>query len=143
MELFTRDFGKIEIHESDIITFKQPVYGFEELTRYVFLSDDSISGHFAWMQSAEDRDICFILVEPQAVVSGYSPELPDNIKKMVGEGELVFWLVVVIADQFKNSTVNLKSPIVVNTESKSAVQVILDEPFPIRYPLLPHREGEQ
>ncbi|MEM1485299.1 flagellar assembly protein FliW [Oscillospiraceae bacterium PP1C4] len=143
MELMTRDFGVVEIDESDIITFKQPVYGFETLTKYVILYDQSASTRFVWMQSVEDENICFILVEPEAVIQNYSPELPPNIIKMLGEGDFMFWLVVVIADQFKNSTVNLKSPIVVNAQQRSAAQVILEEDRPIRYPLVPHRKENE
>jgi flagellar assembly factor FliW len=142
MELNTRDFGKIQIDEGDIVTFKQPVYGFEPLTKYVFLFDEKLGRHFVWMQSVEDSGICFILMEPGAVVEGYAPALPSSVQDMLGDDPPVLWLVTVIARQFEQSTVNLKSPIAVNPRSKFAAQIILEDPLPIRHPLLPIREGE-
>ena len=45
------------------------------------------------------------------------------------------WLMASIREPFSESTVNLKSPIVVNPQRHLAAQFILEEDFPIRYPL--------
>ena len=37
MNILTRDFGEIEVAPEDIITFVSPMFGFEEMNRYVFL----------------------------------------------------------------------------------------------------------
>lgn len=135
MKIDTRDFGEVEIDENEIITFKQPIFGFEENTRYVFLFEQGISDHFVWLQSVEEKDLCFILVNPTAVVKDYAPELPEQVKLMLGEEECVWWLITVIPEVFQNSTVNLKSPVIVNPSRKCAAQVILEDDLPIRYPL--------
>ena len=46
MKINTVNFGEIEVQENDIITFDQPIYGFEENKRYVFMMDDSLNGEF-------------------------------------------------------------------------------------------------
>ncbi len=61
MQIETRDFGRAEINEKDIITFVKPILGFEEYTRFVMLIDDEITG-FAWLQSVEEKELCFIIV---------------------------------------------------------------------------------
>lgn len=134
MRIETRDFGEIEVGEKEIVTFFQPVYGFESLTRYVFLHDESLGEQFAWLQSVENADVCFILANPSLVDPAYAPRIPAEF---VGEldGEYMWWLVAVIPEQLEKATVNLKSPIVVNFERGLAAQVILDEDLPIHSPL--------
>lgn len=141
MIISTRDFGNVEINEEDVITFTQPIFGFENLSKYVLLFNEEISDHFVWLQSLEDERICFILANPLVTVKEYRPSLPQDTQRELGEGEYLYWLVVVVADELKDSTVNLKSPIVVNPAKKRGVQVILEDNLPIRFPLL-GEEGE-
>ena len=142
MLINTRDFGEINIDQDSIVTFSQPVYGFEHLTKYIFLFNEGM-GQFAWLQSVEDSSVCFLLINPQAVVADYNPKIHKEVTEMVGSEQPMLWLIVVVADQLKNSTVNLKSPVVVNTEKRRAAQVILEEDLPIRFPLIPNEEEER
>jgi flagellar assembly factor FliW len=73
-------------------------------------------------------------------VASYSPDLSSDVGKTLGEGDYLYWLVAVIAQDFKKSTVNLKSPVIVNPEKKLAVQTILDADLPIRFPLARRRK---
>lgn len=138
MKIHTRDFGEVEIAEEDIVTFVQPIYGFETLSKYVFLYDQNNS-HIVWLQSVEERDICFILTDPAIVDPGYQPNLSQSVENQLGEGSLMLWLVTVIAAEFLESTVNMKSPIAVNPATNKAMQLILEEDLPIRCPLLKNR----
>ena len=49
------------------------------------------------------------------------------------------WLIASLREPFTDSTVNLRSPIVVNPELHQAAQFVLDGSLPIRHPLV--REG--
>lgn len=135
MKIVTRDFGEVEIQEEDTITFCQPIYGFEHLSRFVVLYDQDNS-HFVWLQSLEEKDICFIMVNPAVVDKNYRPQLPRDVEAQLGEGEYLYWVLVVVMANFRQSTVNLRSPIIVNLQKRLAAQVILDQNLPIRYPLL-------
>lgn len=135
MKIKTRDFGEIDICESEIVTFCQPIFGFEDSLRYVFLHDDEISDRFVWMQSIDEEAVRFILVDPAAVSDNYRPRLSKEVMEMLGEEEYMCWLITVIPEDFRNATVNLKSPVVVNPSRMAAAQVILDEDLPIRFPL--------
>ena len=131
MKLQTRDLGEIEISEQDIVTFTGPIFGFEQYRRFVFLYEEEISEHFIWLQSVEEPGLCFILVQPD--------QLPQEAASLLGEGDYMCWLMATIRDPFPQSTVNLKSPIVVNPELRQAAQFVLEGSLPIRHPLL--REG--
>ena len=52
------------------------------------------------------------------------------------------WLMATLREPFQKSTVNLRSPIVVNPELRQAAQFVLEGNLPIRHPLLRER-GER
>jgi len=55
--------------------------------------------------------------------------------------EPVFRIIAVIREDLRKSTVNLKSPIVIDTQSRRAAQIILEDDYSIREPLLTERKG--
>ncbi len=135
MKILTRDFGEVEATENDIISFEQKIFGFEEYTDYIMLFDDEFNGEIAWLQSTEEPDLCFIIANPALTVNNYEPKFEKEAKKIVGEGTYECWLVMVVKEDFKESTVNLKSPIVINLDNQKAMQLILEEKHPIKYRL--------
>ena len=141
MKLFTRDLGEIEIDEKDIVTFTGPIFGFEKYRRFVFLYQEEIVENFIWLQSVEEPELCFILVQPDLVTDDYQPQLPKEAKTLLGDGDWMCWLIVSLREPFQDSTVNLRSPIVVNPELRQAAQFVLEGNLPIRHPLV--REGEK
>ena len=140
MKLFTRDLGEIEIDEKDIVTFTGPIFGFEKYRRFVFLYQEEIVENFIWLQSVEEPELCFILVQPDLITDHYQPQLPKEAKTLLGDGDWMCWLIVSLREPFQDSTVNLRSPIVVNPALRQAAQFVLEGNLPIRHPLV--REGE-
>lgn len=142
MKLSTRDFGVVEVEESEIVTFVGPIFGFEPYRRFVFLYHEEISGQFVWLQSVEEPGLCFILVDPALVMAeSYEPQLPNEARSLLGDGEYMYWLLVSLREPLDRTTVNLKSPIVVDPVSRQAAQFILDMDLPLRYPLFRKEEG--
>ena len=141
MKLFTRDLGEIEIDEKDIVPFTGPIFGFEKYRRFVFLYQEEIVENFIWLQSVEEPELCFILVQPDLITDHYQPQLPKEAKTLLGDGDWMCWLIVSLREPFQDSTVNLRSPIVVNPELRQAAQFVLEGNLPIRHPLV--REGEK
>ncbi|MDO5148313.1 MAG: flagellar assembly protein FliW [Oscillospiraceae bacterium] len=135
MKVNTKFFGEIEVSEKDIITFDQPVFGFEDKKRYVFMMDDSLNGEFIWLQCIDDSTLCFVLANPNTLNENYSPTFSEEISSVIGKGTYEMWLVMVVADNFGESTVNLKSPIIVNLDERRAAQMIAEEDYTIRYRL--------
>lgn len=135
MLLKTRDFGEIEVAAEEIVSFEGRIYGFEDYREFVFLFEESVGEGIVWLQSTEEPELCFVLIDPREVVSDYNFELPGNIGEILGEGSLEVWLVAVIKEKFENSTVNLKSPVLVNTGTMRAAQIILEENYPVKHPL--------
>lgn len=132
MTVKTRDFGEVEVSQDDVVEFVEPILGFEDLERFVFLYSQVDCEGFVWLQSTEEEEICFILAAPEVLDEKYTPSVPAALGKKLGEGELTIWLVTVVRDDFTESTVNLKSPIFLNIKTRRAGQVVLEENYPIR-----------
>lgn len=145
MKVKTRDFGIIDVNENDFITFKEPILGFDD-SLYTIISVDEIGSDFVFLQSVNNENVCFILVNPNIYSYEYKPTILSKYKKELGiisDDDLVIFNIGVIYDDFKNSTVNLKSPILMNTQKKLASQVILDDDYPLKAPIYMEMEGKK
>lgn len=136
MIIKTRDFGEEEISEEVIIDFPNGVYAFEESRRFVLLSPCGENKYPMWLQSIENQNLCFIVFDPKEFVPDYSVELDEESKKLLeADGaELDYLCMAVVPDEYINTTINLKSPIVINSAAKKGVQVIAAENYPLKFP---------
>lgn len=136
MIIKTRDFGEEEISEEVIIDFPNGVYAFEENKRFVLLSPCGEDKYPMWLQSVDNPNLCFIVFDPREFVPDYSVELDKETKKLLkADGaELDLLCMAVVPDEYINTTLNLKSPIVINSEAKKGVQVIAAENYPLKFP---------
>ena len=134
MEIMTRDFGPMNIDENSILKFALPILGFEAYRDFVILYDYEIGDEIAWLQSIENSDICFVMIEPTRFIPSYAPELPaDILKKLdVSADEAALRCLMVVRNGIEDATINLKSPLIINPAKKLAGQVILDEDYPVR-----------
>lgn len=134
MTIDTRDFGIIEISEDGILEFKLPILGFESQKRYIILYDDEMGDSLAWLQSIDDKDTCFIIIDPRLLLASYSPAIGQSMLSQLelAAEDIVLRCLVVVPNQVSEATVNLKSPLVINPAKKLASQVVLDEDYPIR-----------
>lgn len=136
MIIKTRDFGEEEISEEVIIDFPNGVYAFEENKRFVLLSPCGEDKYPMWLQSVDNPNLCFIVFDPREFVPDYSVELDKETKELLkADGaELDLLCMAVVPDEYINTTLNLKSPIVINSVAKKGVQVIAAENYPLKFP---------
>ena len=142
MKVKTRDFGEVEVNTEDIISFEQKIFGFDRYTDFIMLYDDEFNGEYAWLQSVEEPELCFIIANPELLIKDYDPGYPPEVKSVLGSGTYEKWLIMVVKESIEDSTVNLKSPIIVNFEKHKAMQVILEDEYPVRYRLFDHGKKE-
>jgi len=136
MEIMSRDFGKLEIDESDIISFKSGLPGFENLEEFVLLPLAEESP-FIIMQAVESPDTAFVTVEPGNLIQNYEFEISDKTErklKIDSISNLLILNIITLKEDIKNSTAKLSAPIVINLEEKLGQQVILDDQrYQVRY----------
>lgn len=126
----------------NIITFEEGILGFEDIKEYVLYHEDD-SGILWNLQSAHSEIPSFVTVDPYPLISDYNPQLSQHDLDYFGETDAENFCVLVIAvikPNITESVVNLKSPIIIDVNSKKAKQVILENSdYPIRYKLF-HKE---
>lgn len=139
MRINSRVFGEIEVDESKIIHFPSGIIGFPEMTDFILIYDEEKGkdASIRWMQSLQEEEFALPVMDPLFVAGDYNPEVEDNylipLGEMKEEDALVLVTVTVPGD-LKQMSVNLQAPIIINTETKKAAQVIVNtEKYPVKY----------
>lgn len=140
MKMTTRAFGEIEIADEKVITFPGGIIGFPDLQRFVLLYDeDQGSDTIKWLQSVEEPGFAMPVINPLQVKPDYNPVVDDELLKPIGEmkdEDMVVLVTMTIPHELEKMTVNLRGPIIVNSESCLGCQVILDsDEYKVKYPI--------
>ena len=139
MKANTRIFGEIEIADEKIITMERGMIGFPNLNHFALIFDEETGQKqtsIMWLQSMDDTDIAFPVMDPHAVKEDYNPNVNEEIVAPIGElnEENTFVLVTVtVPKKIEDFSVNLKAPIVVNMDNRKAVQLIVEDDYPVKY----------
>ena len=145
MEIMTRDFGKIEIDENDIINFPQGIPGFVEEKDYVLLPLGEESP-FLVLQAVNNANLAFITLEPGNFIQGYEFEISDNVVeklKIEDNKEVMVLAIATVKDDLQDMTVNLAAPVVINVKERLGKQIILNnEDYPVKYQLFKEEKKE-
>ncbi len=103
-----------------------PLLGFDNVKQVELQKIDEI---FMKMQSCEDENISFTLINPY-VLREYDFEVPQNILDLLSitkESNLLILNIVLIQTPIEDSMVNFIGPLIFNTDTKKAAQIILSE----------------
>lgn len=141
----TRDFGEIAVNKDDTISFSTGMYGFENYNSYVILKD-SADDDIMFLQSLDNTDLSFVLIDPYSILRSYEPNLNNedlSELEVTNETELKFLVIAIIKENMSDSVVNLKSPIAINPKTRTAKQVILQNSYPLRYNILVAEEEQK
>ncbi len=139
MKAKTRIFGEIEIEDDKIITLEHGMIGFPELNHFALIFDEEKgrkSTSIMWLQSMDDTDMAFPVMNPYAVKEDYNPNVNEEIIAPIGElnGDNTYVLVTVtVPKKVEDFSVNLKAPIVINMDNHKGVQLIVEDDYPIKY----------
>lgn len=135
MEIQSKYFGTIDIQQETIIEMIQPIYGFETLKRFTLISDQEIGTDLLWFQSLDQTEICFMVANPKAFVKDLKIELSNDDLSSVDAQDIDtidVLSIVSLGETFEQSTLNLKSPILLNSKNNKGAQVILNQDLPFR-----------
>lgn len=131
MEIMTKHFGAMEYTEEETVHFPDGLFGFEEYKDYVPIPLEEGSDAIICMQSLDDQDVAFIMMNPFLLSAAYHPDIADADRKALGspkDKDISYYCICVINETLDDSSINLKCPIAVNVLTRSARQLILDQP---------------
>lgn len=141
MRANTRIFGEIDIPQEKIITMEKGMIGFPELTHYTLIYNSEKEENkrsIMWLQSMDDGDIAFPVMEPNLVMDEYKPSVNEEILVPLGEltDENMYILVTVnVPSDITKIACNLKAPIIINTDTNKAAQIIVEDDFKVHFPI--------
>lgn len=129
MKIQTDYYGEVEYDQEDLVSITEGFFGFPNLKYYlpICLSEDE--GSLLLMQSTEQPDIAFVVINPTFLCPDYSPILSPEELSFLGvsdSGELSYYALCVIRDNYLENTVNMKCPLAINPQTRTGRQVILE-----------------
>ena len=122
------------INREVLISFPVGIPAFEDAKYYTLVSDDSTKP-FICLNSADIPGLGFVCIDPFLFFSTYAVNLSGKDLSLLGlskpDEALVLSLVTIYPDP-KQTTANLRAPIVVNIRNLFASQVILER-YPVNF----------
>jgi len=130
MVLETKNFGEVEIKEEDIIFFEYGIPGFESMTKFVILGKtDAPDDPFLWLQSTENPNLAFVIMNPRDLVFDYEAEIDmftANLLKIKDENDALIYCIVTVPQDISKISINLKAPVIINAKDNRGCQVVLE-----------------
>ena len=139
MDVRTTRFGELEtiaVSDEAELTFAEGLPGFEDHTAFAVVRDERL-GPFGLLQSLADPDVGFLVIEPAHFVEDYAFDLSDGDVARLELDDTIepqVLSVLVVPEDVRAMTANLRAPVVVNPRRRLAKQVILtDERLSLRH----------
>lgn len=142
MKFRTTRFGEIEFSAEVIMHFHEGVLGFPESQRYILLEHSTEGSPFKWLQSLDNPDLAFIVIDPFQIAPDYRYEIDVDTERVIGTCAPASCALMAIANIPHEAplamTANLKAPLLVNVENRRGRQVILSSNlYQISTPVFP------
>lgn len=113
------------------ILFKEGIPGFEEYKNYQIELSEDLENPFHKLQSLDEPGLSFIMIDPFLIKQDYHFNLTDSTLEKLEINEpkdiMVFTIITVPDEDYKNITTNLLAPIIINTTNKLAKQIVLTD----------------
>lgn len=114
--------------EIPVIEMVRPLPGFADHDRFALVQLDD-AGILCDLRSLDDPAVRFLVVPPWSFFPDYAPEIDDETVealRVTSPDEVLVLLVLNAGESLSTTTANLLAPVVVNTTTRRACQVILE-----------------
>lgn len=139
MKVHGTRFGSLPFKEEELLFLDEGLMGFPSSKRFLLFPYSENSAFF-WLQSVDEPEIAFIVINPFDFFADLSFTVSDEDSLLIdlvrGEDVEVFSLVSVPDGQPEAMRTNLAGPVVVNVRNRKGKQILIKEYSP-RQPLIP------
>ncbi len=139
MKFVTTRFGEIDFKENEVLNFPKGILGFSQLTRYMIL-DRKDFAPFKWIQSIEDSNVAFVILDPVQFFPNYKLEINEKELEELNYSnsrDLITYVIVNIPHDVALASADLLGPLVINTKRRLAKQAVMPEsPYTTKHYLL-------
>jgi len=125
----TTRFGEITVSEKSIVNMPEGMMGFGDYKRYVLL-EDKPDTPLKWLQSLDEPSLAFIVVNPLEFVENYDFDISDEDADVIGlesPDQAVVLTTVTVDPDGREVTTNLLGPIVINSLTLDAKQIVVQD----------------
>ena len=141
MQIQTSRFGQITVREDEAISFPRGLIGMSDAVRFALLpthSNTAQQGRYYWLQSLDDPDLAFLVTDPQPFFKDYDVPIREETQQDLQLADTKDGRLLVICNRVGEwLTGNLLGPLVINTATRTGVQVVLTEKkWTCRQPLI-------
>lgn len=116
--------------EIPVIELVHPMPGFPDRSRFTLVQLDE-DGVLCSLTSLDEPGLRFLVVPPVQFFPDYAPEVDDEAVADLGiasAGDVLVLCVLTAGASLADTTANLAAPVLVNTQTNRALQVVLDDP---------------
>ena len=136
MKIKTSRFGDLNVENKDILFFSEGILGFEHLKKF-FIIDPGDKTLILWLQSIEDNEVAFPIIEPKIFRPDYIVKLlPAELASLQLENmtDTKIYSILTIPKDVINMSANLKAPIIINARTNQSRQIVLqDSKLSVKY----------
>lgn len=121
-------FGAMDVDPEKVITLTSTLPGFPESQRFA-LRQHSSKSPFMWLQSMDNPKLAFVVIQARILAPQYAPELPlAAIRELGASKDQLETLLILSIPKGKpeQMTANLLGPLVINSATRKAKQILLD-----------------
>ncbi|QNM95611.1 flagellar assembly protein FliW [Chitinimonas koreensis] len=123
MQVVTPRFGTLDVDEQSLIVFPDGLPGFERCQRFKLLHEDVAEPKVLWMQSLDDAEVVFSVIDAQLLGLNYQLTLSDAECEKIGfSGDDGLVMLLTLTRGGDGIQANTRSPIVLNARSRLAIQ---------------------
>jgi len=145
MEIETTRFGTITVEADALLTFPRGMIGMTDLARFTLVPPPTQDAAFYWLQSVEDPNVAFLVCDPNRFFKDYHVSIREETQADLQIADTKDGRLLVICNRVGEwLTGNLLGPLVINTVSRTGLQVVLTEKkWTCRQPLMRLGAAEQ
>lgn len=134
--------GKIaaldRLPEEKVLRFPRGLIGFKGAMHFTVAGVPGGEEMIQLMQCVEEPELAFTLVDPRVFFPAYRPRASaQDLEEceLAQEQDAIWMCIATVPQDFRQATVNLRAPLLINAFRRIAKQVVLVEDYPVRQPL--------
>lgn len=139
MIIETDYYGTIEYDSKDLIHFADGLFGFPDLHDFLPLRLSEDDESILVLIAIDEKRIAFVVINPLFLCPHYELTLqPEELAylNVSDVDELSCFVICVVKEDYRNSTVNLKCPLLIHPETREGIQVIMESsPYGYSHPI--------
>ncbi|MGN0728783.1 flagellar assembly protein FliW [Treponema sp.] len=127
MTVETKTKGCVEVPDDRFISLPFGLFGFEEYTDFALV--DSEYEPLVWLQSLQEKNLAFLLIDPFLIADDYEAEIDDAELLKIGikdPSDVTVFTIVTVPDDGSAVTANFQGPLIINRKNHQCIQAVLD-----------------